>query len=163
MLTEQRGRICVRADLAQHDPRDARLKQIETEFLEERVRTLRRVLDTQSRRTDAVGGDASGTAATRRDVLMARRREVQILEDLLHAPERQHRHLECVLGDRLRHADQSVSQMSSLVSFKGRCDEVCWNAKMERQVVAKILADWWRWLRRRAADEVDKHAESTTA
>ena len=164
MLTEQRGRRCARAELDQRDPSDARLYEMETQFLDARLRGLQRRLDDLVRSADDPSGRTSNeeAAAPRAVVADARRREAELLLELRAVPEREQRHLECLLGDRLRTADRLTSGRSNLAVQRGQCDDACWNANLERQTLAKILRDWWRWLRTRTAEGIDGTTASWT-
>jgi hypothetical protein len=163
VLTEQRGRRCARAELDQRDPSDARLYEMEAQFLDARLRALQRRLHDLARSADLSGQTSNEEAAAWRAMVAdARRREAEILLELRAAPEREQRHLECLLGDRLRIADRLTSCRSSLATQRGQCDGACWNANLERQTLAKILRDWWRWLRTRPAEGVDGETTSWT-
>ncbi|MGQ9503070.1 MAG: hypothetical protein ACUVSB_13545 [Anaerolineae bacterium] len=101
-------------------------------------------------------------AAPRAVMAAARRREAEILLDLRAAPEREQRHLECLLGDRLRMADRRAASRSNLAVQRGQCDDACWNANLERQTLAQILRDWWRWLRKQTDEGIDGTTRSWT-
>jgi hypothetical protein len=69
--------------------------------------------------------------------------EGELLEELLHSPERQHTHLEEMLALRLAHLDTRLERVACIHHY----DETYWQLEIQHHVITKILSDWWHWLK----------------
>jgi hypothetical protein len=127
-------------------PPDAQLYEAETSFLQERRRRLQADLEEKDEHLASETTHQDALLEIERESLAIYQREREVLNELLRAPERKVHGLERILGDRLRRADQRVMASARTVGDKGTYDDVYWRAEEERQIIAKILTEWWNWL-----------------
>ena len=73
-------------------------------------------------------------------------REAELLEDLLGCCEREPVNLENILGRRLHQVDRCLVNRVYWIDGKGYYDKKFWQMQGERQILIKILNDWWHWL-----------------
>ncbi len=119
------------------------LADLEQRFLEARVIDLTDYLNQNLVDWEEQTGGRKPLSWSRALQLEPARCEAELLESLLHDPERQHLHLEEMLADQLSQVDKQLVQLS----YTHQYDESYWQAETNHQVITKILHDWWHWLK----------------
>lgn len=118
------------------------LADLEAGFLQERICAVEDYLEEHLPSFSELGGVRKPISWWRFFQFEPLRCEGELLEELLHSPERQHTHLEELLALRLAHMDSRLERIACTHHY----DETYWQLEIQHHVITKILNDWWHWL-----------------
>lgn len=118
------------------------LAELEAKFLQQRILKVENYLEDHLPSISQHSGGWNPLSWWRFFQFEPLRCEGELLEELLHSPERQHTHLEEMLALRLAHLDSRLARVACTHHY----DETYWQLEIQHHVITKILNDWWHWL-----------------